>query len=71
MCIRDRHLRECWNEAKLVNDIYPDSPFMKGIESIAEKFFIKDSALYVNNKINKDEESSLWSKVRQWLSKRR
>ncbi len=61
------HLRECWNEAKLVNDIYPDSPFMKGIESIAEKFFIKDSALYVNNKINKAEESSLWSKVRQWL----
>lgn len=61
------HLRECWNEAKLVCDIYPESPFMQGIDNIAEKFFMHDSAIYVNNKIKKSKYTSLIDKVKQWL----
>jgi Flp pilus assembly CpaE family ATPase len=60
------HLRECWNEAQLVYDVYPDSPFSKGIQEIAQKFFIKDAALYGDTP-NYKESNSLWKKVRKWL----
>lgn len=58
------HLRECWNEAQLVHDVYPDSPFMQGIRRFSKEFFIHDGALYENTKHKK---SSLWSKVTKWL----
>ena len=59
------HLRECWNEAKLVNDVYPDSPFMNGIKEMSSKFFLKDGALFVNNEHKL--KGGIFSKVKKWL----
>jgi cellulose biosynthesis protein BcsQ len=56
------HLRECWNDAELANDLYPDSPFMQSIRDFSEKFFIKDGALFENIAA-----PSLLDKVRKWL----
>jgi len=61
------HLRECWNEAKLVHDVYPESPFMLGIEDMIEKFFIHDSALHVNNVDKIVRSNSFLDKIRKWL----
>lgn len=58
------HLRECWNEAQLVCDEYPDAPFMVKLKEFEENFFIHDAALYEN--AHKDKKS-LWNKVKQWL----
>lgn len=65
------HLRECWNEAKLVHDVYPSSPFMLGIEDMISKFFIHDGALHVNN-IHSESKSksfleSIMEKINKWL----
>jgi len=59
-----KHLRECWNEAELAADVYPDSPFMEALHTFAEKFFIKDPALFEHTS---NKRSSLWSKVQKWL----
>ncbi|MEN4046492.1 MULTISPECIES: AAA family ATPase [unclassified Sulfurimonas] len=58
------HLRECWNEAQLVCDEYPDSPFMLKLKEFGENFFIHDASLYEN--AHKGEHS-FWSKVKRWL----
>lgn len=58
------HLRECWNEAQLVCDEYPDSEFIKELKEFIENFFLHDGALYENAH---KEKSSLLSKVKQWL----
>jgi len=57
------HLRECWNEAQLVCDEYPDAPFIKELKEFTENFFLHDGALYENA----HKEGSFWSKVKQWL----
>ena len=59
-----QHLRECWNEAQLVANVYPDAPFMHSIRELSEKFFIKNPALFEHIGI---KQSSLWSKVKKWL----
>jgi len=60
------HLRECWNEAKLVNDVYPHSPFIGAITEMGEKFFTHNDSMYVEN--SKDtQKKSIWSKVKGWL----
>ncbi|QSZ41955.1 AAA family ATPase [Sulfurimonas aquatica] len=61
------HLRECWNEAKLVHDVYPTSPFMLGIEDMITKFFIHDSALHVNNIHKITKSNSIMEKIKKWL----
>jgi len=58
------HLRECWNEAQLVCDEYPDSPFMTKLKEFGENFFIHDAALYEN--AHKGQ-NSFWAKVKRWL----
>ncbi|QOP44343.1 AAA family ATPase [Sulfurimonas sediminis] len=58
------HLRECWNEAQLVCDEYPDAPFMLKLKEFGEHFFIHDGALYENAHKNRE---SFWSRVKQWL----
>ena len=60
------HLRECWNEAQLVNDVYPHSPFMDGIVELGEKFFIHDGELYVKESTS-EYKNSIWDKVKSWL----
>jgi len=60
------HLRECWNEAKLVGDVYPDSPFMKAIREVVDNFFIKDKKLIAQS-IHTKANRSLFSKVKEWL----
>jgi Flp pilus assembly CpaE family ATPase len=60
------HLRECWNEAKLVCDVYPESSFMNGINEIEKTFFVNDVLLAKNNQ-NAMQKNSIWSKVKQWL----
>jgi len=59
-----KHLRECWNEAQLVAEVYPESPFMQSIHQLSEKFFIKDPTLFEHAAT---ADSSLWSKVKKWL----
>jgi len=60
------HLRECWNEAQLVCDVYPNAPFMDGIVEFSEKFFIHDGELYTKESLSK-EKKSFWDRVKQWL----
>ena len=59
------HLRECWNEAQLVCDEYPHSPFMENLKEFAKNFFLRDASLYEHS--HKGKQSTLWSKVKQWL----
>lgn len=61
-----RHLRECWNEAKLVATAYPESPFMGAIREIVNKFYIKDAKI-VQKSLHKQANKSLLSKVKEWL----
>lgn len=58
------HLRECWNEAKLVHDIYPDSPFMKSLGIMRDKFFSDNENPL---KILHQPKETLLSKVKKWL----
>ena len=58
------HLRECWNEAKLVHDMYPDSPFMKSLDIMGDKFFSNKETPV---EISKQSKESLLSKVKKWL----
>lgn len=59
-----KHLRECWNEASLVNDIYPDSPFVRRLHEMGEHFFMRGKSLADVSKI---EKLSLLERVRSWL----
>ncbi|MDK9693756.1 MAG: AAA family ATPase [Sulfurimonas sp.] len=58
------HLRECWRDARLVHDVYPDSPFMKSLTMMGDKFFINKENPLV---IVKQPKETLLSKVRKWL----
>ncbi len=60
------HLRECWNEARLVCDLYPNAPFMSALDEFGMKFFLHDAELY-RHESAKGEQSSLWAKVKRWL----
>jgi Flp pilus assembly CpaE family ATPase len=60
------HLRECWNEAQLVCDIYPNAPFMNSIIELGEKFFIHDGGMY-SKESSKKQGKSLWSRMAKWL----
>ncbi|QOP42210.1 AAA family ATPase [Sulfurimonas marina] len=58
------HLRECWNEAKLVCDVYPEAPFMEGLRVMINKFFIFDREV---TQIEKVHNKSIFSRVKEWL----
>jgi Flp pilus assembly CpaE family ATPase len=60
------YLRECWNEAKLVCDEYPESQFMEKIYEFSDKFFIQDS-MKTTESIVQPKGNTLLSKVKQWL----
>jgi Flp pilus assembly CpaE family ATPase len=60
------HLRECWNEALLVSDIYPTSPFMNAIKEVGEKFFLHDVAIHTKN-IKTHESKSFLQRIKTWL----
>lgn len=59
-----KHLRECWNEATLVNDVYPDSKFVKKLEEMGEKFFLESE---VHGPIHTDEAKSFMQRLKKWL----
>ena len=59
-----RHLRECWNEAALVNDVYPQSPFMLKLQEFSEKFFISEEESRV---LVKEQKKSFLQRVQEWL----
>lgn len=58
------HLRECWNEAKLVHDVYPDSPFMKSLGVMRDKFFTNQQSPIT---ILSQPKETFLSKVKKWL----
>ncbi len=60
------HLRECWNDANLVCDVYPESPFMEGIDDIAKEFFVKETTHDSTTPL-KAQNRSLFTKIKQWL----
>ena len=60
------HLRECWNDANLVCDIYPESPFMQGIEELARNYFIKDDSLLARD-AHPQQSVTLLEKIKRWL----
>jgi cellulose biosynthesis protein BcsQ len=59
-----KHLRECWNEATLVNDIYPNSPFVLELQAMGEKFFIQNENL-TSNPVK--QVPTLMQRIREWL----
>lgn len=58
------HLRECWNDAKLVHDVYPDSPFMKSLGALRDKYFTNKQTL---NEVMSQPKNTFFSKVKKWL----
>jgi len=58
------HLRECWNEARLINDVYPNSPFIQSLTGMGNKFFIQDEKDRYCIEKKKD---NFLTKVRKWL----
>lgn len=60
------HLRECWNDAQLVAEVYPNAPFMDGILEIGEKFFVKDGSMHVES-IKNSTNVSFIDRVKSWL----
>lgn len=58
------HLRECWNEAELINDVYPNSAFMQSLTDMGNKFFIQNNKSLCGIEKEKD---SFFTKVRKWL----
>lgn len=61
------HLRECWNEAQLVCDVYPSSPFIQKLDQFEETFFKVKEDETIDDKHLLKKEESFFSKVRQWL----
>jgi Flp pilus assembly CpaE family ATPase len=59
-----KHLRECWNEATLVNDVYPESRFVKKLQEMGEKFFVEPE---VHAPIHTDEVKGFMQRLRKWL----
>lgn len=58
------HLRECWNEAKLVCDVYPDSSFMNGIHEMIKKFFISSEQTKTCQELC---QTSFFQRIKEWL----
>ncbi|MDH4944303.1 AAA family ATPase [Sulfurimonas sp. C5] len=58
------HLRECWNEAKLVCDACPDAPFMDGLRKMINKFFIVEQQ---NNQYEQEHSKSILARIKEWL----
>jgi pilus assembly protein CpaE len=61
------HLRECWNEAQLVNDVYPNSPFMNAIREVGDKFFVHDGSMYIKNSHIEERNLTFMDRVKSWL----
>ncbi len=59
-----KNLRECWNEATLVNDVYPDSKFVKKLHEMGEKFFLESEA---HVPIHTDNAKSFMQRLKKWL----
>lgn len=59
-----KHLRECWNEATLVNDVYPDSKFVKKLQEMGEKFFLEPE---IHAPIHRDEVTGFMQRLKKWL----
>jgi len=61
------HLRECWNEAQLVSDVYPSCPFMEKIEEFEDMFLSIEDSTGIAEKDKLHKEESLFSRIKQWL----
>jgi len=59
-----KDLRECWNEAKLVQENYPDSNFMKALSVVSDN--ISDYNCALCNKQSKKTQTLL-EKIKRWL----
>lgn len=57
------HLRECFNEAKLVCDVYPDATFMQELHSMIKKFFVHEDSAFNQPQCKK----SLFARMKEWL----
>lgn len=58
------NLRECWNEAKLVQESYPTTKFMQALSKITEQFIGPNKIL---EEQNSTEKKGILAKVKQWL----
>ena len=61
------HLRECWNEAQLVCDVYPNAPFMEKLDELENIFFDKKETTKIDNKDLLHQKESFLEKVKKWL----
>ena len=61
------HLRECWNEAQLVCDVYPSCPFMEKIEEFEDLFLVDENDTEIAEKDKLHKEETLFSRIKQWL----
>ena len=61
------HLRECWNEAQLVCDVYPSCPFVAKLDEFENHFFEKHESTEIDVKHMLHKEETFFSKVKQWL----
>lgn len=59
-----KNLRECWNEATLVNDVCPDSKFVKKLKEMGEKFFLESE---VHVPIHTDDSKGFIQRLKKWL----
>ena len=64
-----KHLRECWNEAKLVSDIYPASPFMQELQKLISEYFPQSQQQDGQAALRKREpiNHSFIARLKRWL----
>ena len=62
-----RPLRECWNDALLVSDEYPNTKFVQKLDEFIAKYFIKNSL--ENSDTAHTLEHDVAGKLKSWISR--
>lgn len=60
-----RPLRECWNDALLVSDEYPNTKFVTKLDEFISKYFIKN--ILDSSESNSSSEGDFMSRVKNWI----
>ncbi len=61
------HCRECWNEAKLIYDLYPNAPLSQQLLLLTRQFFTYHQHFEDNKKMVLKKPDNFLSRLKQWL----
>jgi len=61
------YCRECWNEAKLVYDLYPNAPFSQKLLLLTRQFFASGQHFEDDKKTVLEKSENILSRFKKWL----